>query len=79
MAALKRLAANTVEKRLLNARGMPNFNVSYYIINSRGDYAAVSMYALSGKEPVRYAACTEDGPKTLEMDGLLPGSPSDPG
>jgi N4-(beta-N-acetylglucosaminyl)-L-asparaginase len=78
MAALNRLVANTVEKRLLNARGKPNFNVSYYVVNTRGDYAGVSMYALSGKEPVQYAVCTEDGPKTLAMEGLLPGSPTDP-
>jgi hypothetical protein len=26
---------------------------------------------------VRYAVCTEDGPKALPMDGLLPGAPTD--
>src|SRR5204862_8047155 len=31
MAALKRIVANTVDKRLLNGRGQPNFNVNYYI------------------------------------------------
>ena len=77
IAALKRLVANTVEKRLLNAGGKPNFNVSYYVVNARGDYAGVSMYALSGQEPVRYAVCTEDGPMALAMEGLLPGSPTD--
>ena len=76
VAALKRLVANTVEKRLLNGRGKPNFNVSYYALNARGDYAGVSLYA-TGKEPVRYAVCTGDGPKTLPMDGLLPGAPTD--
>jgi N4-(beta-N-acetylglucosaminyl)-L-asparaginase len=35
MAALKRVVANTVEKRLLNGRGKPNFNVNYYIVNVR--------------------------------------------
>jgi N4-(beta-N-acetylglucosaminyl)-L-asparaginase len=74
--ALKRLVANTVEKRLLNGRGKPNFNVSYYAVNARGDYAGVSLYA-AGREPVNYAVCTDDGPKTLPMDGLLPGAPTD--
>src|SRR5688572_11138923 len=78
LTALKRLAANTVEKRLLNARGKPNFNVSYYVINPRGDHAGVSMYARSGKDPVRYAVCTDDGPKTVEMEALFPGFPTDP-
>jgi N4-(beta-N-acetylglucosaminyl)-L-asparaginase len=76
IAALKRLVANTVEKRLLNGRGKPNFNVSYYAVNARGDYAGVSLYA-AGREPVSYAVCTDDGPKTLPMDGLLPGAPTD--
>src|SRR5437588_4113086 len=30
MAALKRVVASTVEKRLLNDPGRPNFNVTYY-------------------------------------------------
>ena len=77
IAALKRLVANTVEKRLLNSRGTPNFNVAYYAVNARGDYAGVALYGSSGKEPVRYAACTEDGPKTLPVEGLLPGTPTD--
>src|SRR5437667_7051158 len=44
MAALKRVAANTLEKRLLNARGKPNFNVNYYVLNVKGEYAGVSLY-----------------------------------
>src|SRR5213083_1551534 len=47
MAALKRVVANTVEKRLLNGGGKPNFNVNYYIVNAKGDYAGVSLYELS--------------------------------
>jgi N4-(beta-N-acetylglucosaminyl)-L-asparaginase len=77
MAALKRLVANTVERRLLNSRGKPNFNVAYYIVNARGEYAGVSLYAMSGKEPTRYAVCTDDGPKTVQMEGLLPGASAD--
>lgn len=76
ISALKRLVANTIEKRLLNERGTPNFNVSYYVVNARGDYAGVSLYVLSGKEPTKYAVCTEDGPKTVEMEALLPGAPT---
>ena len=77
MAALKRLVANTVEKRLLNGRGTPNFNVAYYVINARGEYAGVALYGSSGKEPVKYAVCTEDGPKTIPVEGLLHGAPTD--
>lgn len=71
MAALKRVAANTVEKRLRNNRGQPNFNVNYYIVNTRGDYAGVSLYES------RYAVCTEDGPQTLPTEALFTGKPTD--
>src|SRR5262250_198164 len=42
--ALRRIKANTVEKRLLNDRGTPNFYVNFYILNARGEYAGVTMY-----------------------------------
>ena len=77
MTALKRLVDNTVEKRLLNNRGKPNFNVSYYVINARGDHAGVSLYGTNAWGPVKYAVCTEDGPKMVEMEGLLAGNPTD--
>ncbi|HXW07027.1 MAG TPA: N(4)-(beta-N-acetylglucosaminyl)-L-asparaginase [Vicinamibacterales bacterium] len=69
--ALRRITANTVETRLLNERGQPSFNVSFYALNSRGDYAAVSMYGST------YAVCTEQGPQTLPTEALLPGEPTD--
>jgi N4-(beta-N-acetylglucosaminyl)-L-asparaginase len=69
MAALKRVAALTVEKRLLNDRGHPNFNLNYYILNVKGEYAGVALYSS------RYALCTESGPQTLEAEALFPGAP----
>jgi N4-(beta-N-acetylglucosaminyl)-L-asparaginase len=84
MEALRRIQANTVEKRLLNDRGLPNFNVSFYAVNAKGDYAGAALYAEDPDEKgwagetgrrVRYAVCTEKGPETLRCDGLLPGAP----
>jgi N4-(beta-N-acetylglucosaminyl)-L-asparaginase len=75
MAALKRVVANTIEKRLLNSAGKPNFNVNYYALNRNGEYAGVSLYEKSGQEPVKYALCTEDGPKTIQTEPLFPGTP----
>jgi N4-(beta-N-acetylglucosaminyl)-L-asparaginase len=69
LAALKRVAALTIEKRLLNDRGHPNFNVNYYILNTKGEYAGVALYAS------RYAVCTESGPQTLEAEALFAGTP----
>jgi N4-(beta-N-acetylglucosaminyl)-L-asparaginase len=78
MTALKRIAAQTTEKRLLNARGRPNFNVNYYILNARGEYAGVALYESSGgPDRVRYAACDEDGPRTFPVEAMFPGAPVD--
>ena len=67
MTALKRVAANTVEKRLLNAQGRPKFNLNYFILNVKGDYACVSLYERLGPKPTSYALCTDSGPATLPM------------
>ena len=69
MTALKRVAALTVEKRLLNDRGQPNFNLNYYVLNTKGEHAAVALYAS------RYAVCTESGPQTLQAEALFAGTP----
>src|SRR5436309_5210980 len=69
MAALKRVAANTVEKRLRNDRGQPNFGLNFYVLNKKGEHAGVSMY------PSKYAICTENGPQTLPTEALYPGQP----
>ena len=70
--ALKRVRENTVEKRLLNARGLPNFWLSFYIVNARGEHAGVCMY-----EGDRYAVCTENGAELVASEALLPGVPED--
>ena len=77
IAALKRVVANTSEKRLLNARGQPDFNVIYYMVNIQGDYATTSLYELSGKKPVSYAVCTDDRPRTERAEAMFAGSPED--
>ena len=69
LAALKRVAAHTVEKRLLNSRGLPNYNLNFYIVNARGEYAGVALYAS------RFAICTEDGPRILPVEALFTGAP----
>src|SRR5213075_401428 len=44
MAALRRIKSNTIEKRLLNQRGEPNFGINFYMLNKKGEHAGVSMY-----------------------------------
>jgi N4-(beta-N-acetylglucosaminyl)-L-asparaginase len=67
--ALKRVAANTVEKRLLNPKGNPNFGLDFYVLNAKGEYAGVSMY------PSQYAVCIERGPQSLATESLFQGQP----
>jgi len=74
MEALRRIRANTVEKRLLNSKGNPDFNVKFYVLNRRGDFAGVALYAGKNQE---FAVCTEQGPQTLPCDALLAESDAD--
>ena len=39
MEALKRIKSNTVEKRLLKKNGDPNFNINFYCLNAKGEFA----------------------------------------
>src|SRR6266545_1394216 len=72
MAALRRIKSNTIEKRLLNDRGEPNFGISFYILNRKGEHAGVAMY---GSPTASYAFCDEHGAKTIPLEALLTGQP----
>ena len=72
MEALRRIKANTIEKRLLNAKGNPNFNIRFFVLNKRGEYAGVAMYHAG---ETKYAVCTENGAQALELEPLLDGGP----
>jgi len=70
MEGLRRIKANTVEKRLLRPNGDPAFDITFYILNAKGEYAGVSMYA---NRSSRFAVCNEKGPELLPLEPLLPG------
>jgi N4-(beta-N-acetylglucosaminyl)-L-asparaginase len=74
MEALKRIRANTVEARLLNAKGNPNFNIRFFVLNKRGEYAGVAMYRAG---ETQFAVCTESGMQVMDLEPLLPGGPED--
>jgi N4-(beta-N-acetylglucosaminyl)-L-asparaginase len=84
--ALKRIKANTVDKRLQKPNGDPNFNILFYIVNARGEHAGVAMYGEDEGERgwagqvntqfVRYCAFDDNGPRILNCEGLLPGTAS---
>jgi len=82
---LRRIQANTVEKRLRKANGEPAFNICFYILNKRGEHAGVCLYGQDEDERgnagqsdgqyVRYSYCDESGPKTVHCEPLLAGTP----
>ncbi len=72
MEALKRIRANTIETRLLNDKGNPNFNIRFFVLNKRGEFAGVSMYHAG---ETKYAVCTGNGAEARELEPLLQGAP----
>jgi N4-(beta-N-acetylglucosaminyl)-L-asparaginase len=74
MAALTRIKDNTVESRLLNERGLPSFDVRFFILNKAGEYAGVAMY---GSGESMFCVCDENGAREEPLEGLLDGSPRD--
>ena len=72
MAALERVRANTVESRLLNERGLPSFDLRFFILNKQGDYAGVALY---GSGESTFSVCDENGAREEPLEGLLEGSP----
>jgi N4-(beta-N-acetylglucosaminyl)-L-asparaginase len=86
MEALRRIRANTIEKRLRKPNGDPAFNVTFQVVNAKGEHAGVALYAESIEEKgwagepgkrVRYAICDQSGPRVVQVEGLIPGSPED--
>jgi len=61
--ALERIAEFTTEPYLLNEEGRPNFNVKFYLVNKKGEFAGVSMWA---GPSAKYAA--HDGEKNSIRD-----------
>ena len=61
LAALRRVSENTIEKRLRNDQGHPNFGLNFYILDAKGRHAGVHMAGGS-----RFAVCDENGPRFEE-------------
>jgi N4-(beta-N-acetylglucosaminyl)-L-asparaginase len=76
LGALRRVATQTIERRLLDAEGRPNFGLSFYAVSRSGEFAGVSMYSSYGGKPVTFAVCTEKGPEILPCEGLFEDLPT---
>ena len=66
MEALKRVAKNTVEKRLLDDAGHPNFGLQFYVLDTAGRHAGVSLAGTPN-----YAVCDENGPHFEKCEPLF--------
>lgn len=77
MEAVRRIKENTVEKRLLNSQGNPDFGVNFYVLNRKGEFAGVSLYSSVRGRTVSYAVCTENGPEIRPCDSLLGEAPAE--
>ena len=69
--ALRRIQSKTVEKRLLNSKGLPNFQVTFYALNKKGELTGVSFYPFVNGEQMKFSVCTEHGPETRPCEGLF--------
>jgi len=68
VAALQRIRKQTVDPRLLDERGRPDFNVTFYVLARNGDHAGVAFYGGSER---RYAVCDENGARHEPIEGIL--------
>lgn len=60
LTACKRIAAQTKMKRLLDAQGRPNFNVTFYALNRNGTHGAATIHGRA-----KYAVNTGEGDSRL--------------
>jgi len=65
---MERVIAMT-EKRLLDPQGRPYFDLKYYAVNKKGDYAGASAY-----EGGKFAVCDANGPRLEDCVYLFKGA-----
>jgi N4-(beta-N-acetylglucosaminyl)-L-asparaginase len=63
--ALKRVASNTVEKRLMNEKGEPNYGLVFYAVDTNGVNGGVAF-----TPGYRYSVCDDKGPRFVECESL---------
>lgn len=66
LAAVRRIVHFTVESRLLDERGRPNFNVNFYAVNKRGEHGGASIWSGS-----RYSVYDSDGNRHEDMNYIF--------
>jgi len=74
--ALRRIAAATRERRLLDGKGRPNFSIRFYALNKRGAYGSAAMWSsTSTGKPARFAVADAKGARLEDCAALFEGHP----
>ena len=74
--ALRRIAAVTRERRLLDGKGRPNFSIRFYALNKRGAYGSAAMWSsTSTGKPARFAVADAKGARLEDCAALFEGHP----
>jgi N4-(beta-N-acetylglucosaminyl)-L-asparaginase len=65
---LRRIAKTTRDRRLLDAQGRPNFGITFYALNKRGEYGAAATYGIgtTGKR-VQFAVADGRGARKEDV------------
>lgn len=73
---LRRIAAITRDRRLLDKTGKPNFGIFFYAVNKRGEYSGAAMWSHSrtGK-PNQFAVADASGDRLEDCAYLFDGKP----
>jgi len=77
MEMLRRVKAATIEKRLLDKNALPGFQLVFYVLTKKGEYAGVSMWGKEEGKQERFAVCTEKGPELVACEPLHEGAPAE--
>jgi N4-(beta-N-acetylglucosaminyl)-L-asparaginase len=72
---LKRIAAVTKDKRLLDKKGRPNFGIKFYAVNKKGEYGAASMWSSPANKPAKFAVADSRGARLEDCAYLFEGKP----
>jgi len=72
--ALRRIAASTRERRLLDGKGRPNFSIRFYALNKRGAYGSAAMWSSSSTgKPAKFAVADGKGARLEDCAALFEG------
>jgi len=77
--ALKRIAETTKEKRLLDPKGRPGFDIRFYALSKPGAYGCASMWSHSPSgKPAQFSVADSKGARLENAAFLYEGAPTVP-